>query len=59
MLTDQIDQRTLKSLMRLEQFGTPDEINWMSREVARAINKAEFTMNKRLMADKMGGVWTE
>ena len=51
--------QTRKSLMRLENLGSPDEVYAMLREVARTVNKAEFSMNKRLMADEMGGAWPE
>ncbi len=51
--------QTRSSLMALDNLGTPEEVDWVLREMARVINKAEFAMNKRLMAEEMGGQWPE
>ena len=54
-----VHPQTRKSLMRLENLGSSDEVSTMLREVARAVNKAEFAMNKRLMGEALGGKWPD
>ncbi len=51
--------QTRSSLMAVENLGTHEEVDWMLREIARIANKAEFVMNKRLMANEMNGQWPE